>query len=57
MMGLLKRQVNIDELVNFVAQQFGGKRPDLAQAGGTQPARLSEALGGVKGWIERKFAT
>jgi alanyl-tRNA synthetase len=43
------------ELVNFVAQQVGGKgggRPDMAQAGGTEPANLPAALAGVKAWVE-----
>jgi alanyl-tRNA synthetase len=34
-------KVKAGELVNFVAQQVGGKgggRPDMAQAGGTDPA-------------------
>ncbi|PTQ76086.1 alanyl-tRNA synthetase [Nitrosomonas oligotropha] len=55
----LTGKVKAGELVNFVAQQVGGKgggRPDMAQAGGTQPERLPAALGGVKGWIEKKFA-
>jgi alanyl-tRNA synthetase len=43
--------------VNFVAQQVGGKgggRPDMAQAGGTEPAKLPEALRSVKGWVEQR---
>ncbi|MDR2260902.1 MAG: alanine--tRNA ligase [Azoarcus sp.] len=43
------------ELVNFVARQVGGKgggRADMAQAGGTEPARLPEALGSVRRWVE-----
>lgn len=54
----LTGKVKAGELVNFVAQQVGGKgggRPDMAQAGGTQPERLPEALGGVKAWVEKKF--
>ncbi|MBX9896193.1 MAG: hypothetical protein K2Y09_13650, partial [Nitrosomonas sp.] len=50
-------KVKAGELVNFVAQQVGGKgggRPDMAQAGGTQPEQLPAALQGVKGWIETK---
>ena len=45
------------ELVNFVAQQVGGKgggRPDMAQAGGTQPENLPAALAAVRGWVEAK---
>mgnify|MGYP001601334872 CR=1 FL=1 len=43
-------KVKAGELVNFVAQQVGGKgggRPDMAQAGGTDPANLPKALAGV----------
>ncbi|MEX3811965.1 alanine--tRNA ligase [Paraburkholderia sp. BR13439] len=49
------RKVKAGELVNFVAQQVGGKgggRPDMAQAGGTEPANLPAALAGVKSWVE-----
>ena len=54
----LTDKIKAGELVNFVAQQVGGKgggRPDMAQAGGTQPERLSEALAGVKGWVEKNL--
>jgi alanyl-tRNA synthetase len=34
----------------------GGGRPDLAQAGGKDPAKLDEALGAVEGWVERTAA-
>jgi alanyl-tRNA synthetase len=50
-------KVKAGELVNFVAQQVGGKgggRPDMAQAGGTEPAKLPEALKSVRGWVEGK---
>ena len=43
----LHRKVKAGELVNHVAQQVGGKgggRPDMAQAGGTDPAALPAAL-------------
>ncbi|MGF6263140.1 alanyl-tRNA synthetase [Paraburkholderia youngii] len=49
------KKVKAGELVNFVAQQVGGKgggRPDMAQAGGTEPANLPAALAGVKSWVE-----
>ncbi|WP_133792478.1 alanine--tRNA ligase [Paraburkholderia silvatlantica] len=52
------KKVKAGELVNFVAQQVGGKgggRPDMAQAGGTEPANLPAALAGVKGWVEAKL--
>jgi alanyl-tRNA synthetase len=54
----LTGKIKAGELVNFVAQQVGGKgggRPDMAQAGGTQPEQLPAALGSVKDWVERKF--
>lgn len=50
-------KLHAGELVNYVAQQIGGKgggRPDLAQAGGTQPEKLGEALQSVYSWVETK---
>jgi alanyl-tRNA synthetase len=47
-------KVKAGDLVNFVAQQVGGKgggRPDMAQAGGTDPTGLPQALAGVAGWV------
>ena len=54
----LTRQLKAGELVNVVAQQIGGKgggRPDMAQAGGTQPENLPAALASVKGWVEQRL--
>ena len=51
-------KVKAGELVNFVAQQVGGKgggRPDMAQAGGTQPEHLAKALAGVSEWVKAKL--
>ncbi|HTT09405.1 MAG TPA: alanine--tRNA ligase [Burkholderiaceae bacterium] len=51
-------RVKAGELVNFVAQQIGGKgggRPDMAMAGGTDAAALPRALAGVKGWVEERL--
>ncbi|HEX7812124.1 MAG TPA: alanine--tRNA ligase, partial [Burkholderiales bacterium] len=51
----LTGKLKAGELVNFVAQQVGGKgggRPDMAQAGGTQPAKLPEALESVVSWVK-----
>jgi alanyl-tRNA synthetase len=51
-------RVKAGDLVNFVAQQIGGKgggRPDLAQAGGTEPAKLDAALKSVAAWVEAKL--
>src|SRR5262249_37345303 len=45
-------------LVNYVAQQVGGKgggRPDMAQAGGTEPAKVPAALGSVRQWVEQRL--
>jgi alanyl-tRNA synthetase len=53
----LTGKVKAGELVNFVAQQVGGKgggRPDLAQAGGTDPARLPAALDSVVDWVRQR---
>jgi len=51
-------KVKAGELVNFVAQQVGGKgggRPDMAQAGGTEPSKLSGALESVRAWVEQRL--
>jgi len=50
-------KVKAGELVNFVAQQVGGKgggRADMAQAGGTDPSGLPAALQGVPAWVEER---
>ena len=55
----LTAKLKAGELVNHVAQQVGGKgggRPDLAQAGGNDPARLPEALRSVHAWVEQRLA-
>ena len=54
----LTGKVKAGELVNFVAQQVGGKgggRPDMAQAGGTEPAKLAGALESVRPWVEQRL--
>jgi alanyl-tRNA synthetase len=51
-------KVKAGELVNFVAQQVGGKgggRPDMAMAGGTQPEHLAAALASVSNWVKAKL--
>jgi alanyl-tRNA synthetase len=51
-------KVKAGDLVNFVAQQVGGKgggRPDMAMAGGTQPEHLAAALASVPTWIKAKL--
>jgi len=54
----LTKKVKAGELVNFVAQQVGGKgggRPDMAQAGGTDGSKLPQALASVKAWVEERL--
>ena len=53
----LTSRIKAGELVNFVAQQVGGKgggRPDMAQAGGTEPGKLARALESVEKWVKGK---
>ena len=55
----LTAKVKAGELVNMVAQQVGGKgggRPDMAQAGGTEPAKLGAALKSVPDWVRGKLS-
>ena len=50
-------RVKAGDLVNAVAVQVGGKgggRPDMAQAGGTEPGRLDAALASVADWIRQQ---
>ena len=54
----LTAKVKAGELVNFVAQQVGGKgggRADMAQAGGTQPEHLPAALKSVTAWVGERL--
>jgi alanyl-tRNA synthetase len=51
-------RIKAGELVNFVALQVGGKgggKPEMAMAGGTDPAGLAGALGSVRGWVEQRL--
>jgi alanyl-tRNA synthetase len=50
-------KVKAGELVNFVAQQVGGKgggKPDMAMAGGTDPSKLGAALASVQAWVAER---
>ncbi|AUX62200.1 alanine--tRNA ligase [Simonsiella muelleri] len=50
----LTAKVKAGDLVKFAAEQVGGKgggRPDLAQAGGTDAAKLPETLASVENWV------
>ena len=54
----LTAKVKAGDLVKFAAEQVGGKgggRPDLAQAGGTDAAKLPEMLVSVEGWVKEKL--
>jgi alanyl-tRNA synthetase len=51
-------RIKAGELVGSVAQQVGGRgggRPDMAQAGGSNPAALDEALASVEPWVREKL--
>ena len=55
----LTGKVKAGDLVKFAAEQVGGKgggRPDLAQAGGTDAAKLPEVLNSVKDWVSTRLA-
>jgi alanyl-tRNA synthetase len=50
-------KVKAGDLVNFVAQQVGGKgggKPEMAMAGGTDPSKLGAALASVPDWVASK---
>ena len=50
--------IKAGELVNFVAQQVGGKgggKPDMAMAGGTDASKLDAALGSVQAWVTQRL--
>lgn len=50
-------KVKAGDLVNFVAQQVGGKgggKADLAMAGGTDASKLAGALKSVQGWVAER---
>ena len=52
-------RVRAGDLVNHVATQVGGKgggKPDLAMAGGSDPARLPAALESVAAWVAGRLA-
>ena len=54
----LTAKLRAGELVNYVAQQVGGKgggRADMAQAGGTDAAKLPNALQSVESWVKQRL--
>ncbi len=51
-------KVKAGELVNFVAQQVGGKgggKPNMAMAGGTDATNLNAALASVQAWVTERL--
>ena len=51
-------RVRAGDLVNVVASKVGGKgggRPDFAQAGGSQPEHLAQALASVHDWVREQL--
>jgi alanyl-tRNA synthetase len=59
--GVTKDQTSIikaGELVNIAAAEVGGKgggRPDMAQAGGSQPENIDKALAAARAWLQQKL--
>lgn len=54
----LTSKIKAGDLVNFVAQQVGGKgggKPDMAMAGGTDASQLPQALASVRDWVASKI--
>jgi alanyl-tRNA synthetase len=54
----LTAKIKAGDLVNFVAQQVGGKgggKPDMAMAGGTDASQLPKALASVEGWVKERI--
>ncbi|MEY2896333.1 MAG: hypothetical protein RL669_602, partial [Pseudomonadota bacterium] len=54
----LTARAKAGELVNFVAQQVGGKgggKPDMAMAGGTDASALPAALASVRAWAAERL--
>jgi len=52
-------RIQAGALVNAVARQVGGKgggRPDMAQAGGSEPEHLDAALASVPDWVRSQLA-
>ena len=51
-------KVKAGDLVNYVAQQVGGKgggRADMAMAGGSDPSKLTSALASVQSWAQQRL--
>lgn len=54
----LTSKIKAGDLVNIAAAEVGGKgggRPDMAQAGGNNPAALPQALDAAKSWLNNQL--
>ncbi len=54
----LTKTIKAGELVNIAAAEVGGKgggRPDMAQAGGSNPAAIPQALAAAKSWLQSQL--
>ncbi len=52
-------KVKAGELVNHAAQEVGGKgggRPDMAQAGGSEPQNINQAVSSAKSWLTAQLS-
>ena len=52
-------RIKAGELVNFAAQQLGGKgggKPDMAMAGAHDASKLDAVLAGIEAWVAEKLA-
>ncbi len=52
--------IKAGDIIKMIAPQIGGKgggRPDLAEAGGTQPENIDQALQSVHAWVKEKLIT
>ena len=52
-------RIKAGDLVNAVASQCGGRgggRPDMAQAGGSEPDKLPAALESLPAWVEQQLS-
>ena len=50
--------IKAGDLVNIAAAEVGGKgggRPDMAQAGGSQPENIDKALAAARAWLQEKL--
>ena len=53
-------RIKAGELVNVAAAEVGGRgggRPDMAQAGGSEPGRLDAALDAARNWLQSQLDT